>query len=112
MSLNQLADELSAKYEAEWYRSHPPPTPDEVRAERIRMYEKLLTEPDEVMRRALLQPWCRLCIEKLISLYKDKVLDGTKTTWVLMGEVIEVTDARRMPPGTIVDRPSIRAWSH
>ena len=42
---------------------------------------------------------------KALEMYKSGELDGTRTTYICLGNVIEVTDIKNMPDYTIIDGP-------
>ena len=99
--LDKLADSINAQLAL----AKPPPM--SVVQMQIRMYERALEQKDPpfptVSREDELQ-W-RKSLETLLNMYKSGLLDGTKTTWICAGKVIEEPPEDSMSQHTIVDQP-------
>ena len=101
MSLNKEADELRAKYLQQFTQT----ARDEYIAFQIDFLERMLVTKGLSTNDIHLEPEYKPSYEKLLELYRRKELDGTKTTFICKGTVVDIKNPRELPPYTIRDGP-------
>ena len=99
MSLNADADRLYAQYLQEL----PCSVGEEDTTFRLKFYERLITTKGMTTDNKHLTQEYKISYQKLIDLYKQRKLDGTKSTYVCQGKVIKSENGEDLPPHTIHD---------
>ena len=79
--------------------------------EKVQLYTALLEGTDNPFPIASTDAYQK-SFRKALKMYKDKTLDGTKTTFICKGRVITPKDVENLPDGTIIDEPEMEQYTH
>ena len=107
MDLTPFAEAMRAMHAA----LHPPPTADERRQRQLVLWTSML-HPGHPQYEIYARPSMRVSIEALIDLYRRGYLDGTITTYIRHGVIIEKPTLETIQPETLVDSPPVQCRSH
>ena len=74
------------------------------------MYEDALAMKNTVLPEMDSNEHCRESFKKVLDMYRNGDLDGTSTTYICAGKVIQLDSIKNMPEYTIINQPGIEQY--